>query len=223
MHWPLTRYGARELAFGTLVLGALCALALWKAPWGAVVPGALWVFLLGFFRDPERAMPEGDRWLLSPADGRVADIATVQEDDFLKSKATRVGVFMSLFDVHVNRAPVSGKVLFREHRPGKFRNAMGAAASRENECLLLGLERPDGTRLLVKQIAGLIARRIVCERAVGDEVARGERFGMVKFGSRLEVYVPNTTRLRLAVAVGDRVRAGSSALGELGAVGEPNA
>ena len=220
MRWPLTRYATREWGLGTVLLGGAAVLAAYAWPWATVVPVALWVFLLNFFRDPERAAPDGEGKLLSPADGRVADIEDVREDDFLACEATRVGIFMSVFDVHVNRAPASGKVAFREHRPGKFHNAMGPAAARENECLLLGIERSDGTRLLVKQIAGLIARRIVCEPAVGDDLRRGERFGMIKFGSRLEVYVPRTTGLELAVAVGDRVRAGSSVLGELHAVGE---
>jgi phosphatidylserine decarboxylase len=171
------------------------------------------VFLFGFFRDPERTPPEGDNALLSPADGRVADIEEVRETEFLAADAVRIGVFMSLFDVHVNRAPLAGRVVFRDYRPGKFHNALGARASRENECSLVGIERADGTRVLVRQIAGVIARRIVCDCEVGTELARGQRLGMVKFGSRLEVFVPKSSGFRPAVAVGDRVRAGRSVLG----------
>jgi phosphatidylserine decarboxylase len=219
----LTRYATREIALGTAIVGVGCALALWKLPWLAVAPVALWAFVLCFFRDPERVTPEGENRVVAPADGRVADVEEVREDDFLGSDAVRVGIFMSLFDVHVNRAPLSGKVLYRDYRPGKFGNAMFPAASRENECSFVGIERPDGLRLLVKQIAGLIARRIVCECPVGGELKRGERFGMVKFGSRLEVYVPKAAGFRVAVAVGDRVRAGSSVLGEVQAAGGPTA
>jgi len=116
----------------------------------------------------------------------------------------------------VNRAPVTGKVVFRDYRPGRFHNAMSPKAARENECALIGIERPDGTRVLVKQIAGLIARRIVTGCEVGSELRRGERFGMVKFGSRLEFYVPAASDFAVGVSVGDVVHAGSSALGCLG-------
>jgi len=213
LRWPLTRYGTRELVAGSLLLAGACALALWLWPWAVVAPAALWAFLLAFFRDPERTAPEGEDAILSPADGRVADIEELREDAFLGTEAVRVGIFMSLFNVHVNRAPVSGKVVFRDYRPGKFHNAMVAQASRENECMLVGIERADGTRVLLRQIAGVIARRIVCDCSVGTELTRGQRFGMVKFGSRLEVYVPKASGFQPAVAVGDRVRAGSSVLG----------
>jgi len=216
LHLPLTRYGTRELAVGTLVLGGLAALALWQCPWAAVAPAALWVLLVNFFRDPERVPPEGEARLVSPADGRVADVEIVREDEFLHAEALRIGIFMSIFDVHVNRAPVGGTVAYRGYRRGKFRNAMGTAAADENECSFVGIERPDGSRLLVRQIAGLIARRIVTDCAVGAHLHRGQRFGMVKFGSRLEVYVPATLPFRLAVAVGDRVKAGESVLGDMG-------
>lgn len=217
LRWPLARYGTREIAAGTVLLGGAAALAAMTLPWLAAVPAALWVFLISFFRDPERVAPEGETTLLSPADGVVADIEAVREDLFLHADALRIGIFMSVFNVHVNRAPASGKVAYRGYRPGKFLNAMGAAASNENECSFVGLERPDGTRLLVRQIAGLIARRIVCDCQVGDDLHRGQRFGMVKFGSRLEVYVPASVPFRPAVAVGDRVKAGLTVLGELGA------
>jgi len=216
LRWPLTRYGTRELVAGTLVLGGLCVVAGWLFPWAAIAPGALWVVLVNFFRDPERVPPEGEERLVSPADGRVADVETVREDEFLHAEALRIGIFMSVFNVHVNRAPLGGKVVYRAYRPGKFRNAMSAEAQSENECAFVGLERPDGTRLLVRQIAGLVARRIVTDCAVGDDLKRGQRFGMVKLGSRLEVYVPESVPFRPMVAVGDRVRAGASVLGELG-------
>lgn len=220
VRWPFARYGTRELVLGSIVLGAATALALWQVPWAAPVPVLLLAFLLSFFRDPERTPPAGERKVLSPADGTVADIVEMREDDFLHAEAVRIGIFMSVFNVHVNRVPVSGRVVFRDYRRGKFRNAMGPAASRENECSLVGIEAAGGTRVLVRQVAGLIARRIVTDCAEGDELERGRRFGMVKFGSRLEVFVPRAAGFRPAVAVGDRVRAGVSVLGELGELGE---
>lgn len=215
VRWPFTRYGTRELVASVLLLGGATALTAWLLPWAAVVPVVLLAIAVAFFRDPQRTPPGDGDVVVSPADGRVADIEEVREDDFLQADALRVGVFMSVFNVHVNRSPLDGKVVFRDYRPGKFLNAMGAAASSQNECSLIGIERADGTRVLVKQIAGLIARRIVTACDVGTELARGERLGMVKFGSRLEVYVPSSAGLELAVKVGDVVRAGSSAVGRL--------
>lgn len=219
VRWPFTHYGTRELAASALGFGGLTALAAWLWWPAGVVPAALFVLAVGFFRDPERTPPEGDDLVVSPADGRVVDIEEVPGAEFLDADAVRVGIFMSVFNVHVNRAPTDGTVAWRDYRPGRFFNAMSAEASRQNECSLTGIERPDGTRVLVKQIAGLIARRIVTACAVGDEVRRGERIGMVKFGSRLEVYVPVCDGLKLTVTVGDKVRAGASPLGRLPAGG----
>jgi len=204
---------------GTALLGGAAALAAWVWAPLAIAPAGLWLLLVNFFRDPERVPPEGEGKLVSPADGRVADMVRVREEEFLHSDALRIGIFMSVFNVHVNRAPVAGLVVYRGYRPGKFHNAMGPEATRENECSSVGIERPDGSRVLVRQVAGLIARRIVTDCAVGDDLQRGERFGMVKFGSRLEVYVPTGAAFRPRVKVGDRVRAGETVLGEMGAPG----
>lgn len=212
---PLSPYAFPELALGSAALGGACVVALWFLPPAVVLPVALWVGLLGFFRDPERRAPAGENLVLAPADGRVVDVEEVVERDFLGCEAVRVGIFMSLFDVHVNRAPLSARVAYRDYRPGRFHNAMGPAAARENECVLLGLERADGVRVLVRQVAGVVARRVVCRAEVGAEVRRGERFGMVKFGSRLEVYLPASCGFRTTVAVGERVRAGESVVAEL--------
>jgi phosphatidylserine decarboxylase len=221
VRWPFAPYGTREIVLGTLLLGGAFGLLLWAFPWAAPVPALLLGFVLSFFRDPERVVPDGQDCVLSPADGRVADIEELREEAFLRADAVRVGIFMSVFDVHVNRAPVSGKVVFRDYRRGKFLDARAAAASRENESAFVGIERADGTRVLVRQVAGLVARRIVCGCEVGDAVVRGARFGMVKFGSRLEVWVPRGSGFRVAVAVGERVRAGCSVLGKFGVDGGP--
>lgn len=215
VRWPFTRYGTRELVVSAVAFGGLTALAAWLWWPAAAVPAVLLVLAVGFFRDPERTPPDGDDVVVSPADGRVVDIEEVREGEFLKADAVRVGIFMSLLNVHVNRAPTDGTVAFRGYQPGRFLNARSPEASRQNECSLVGIERPDGTRVLVKQIAGLVARRIVTACATDDAVGRGERIGMVKFGSRLEVYLPVCEGLKLTVMVGDKVRAGASPLGRL--------
>ncbi len=215
VRWPLTRHGTRELVLLGVPLAAATVLVACWVPWLAGVPGVLLVFVVAFFRDPERTPPGGEEKVISPADGRVADVEEVREDEFLAADAVRVGIFMSVFNVHVNRAPVSGRVAYRAYRPGAFHNAMSAAASGENECAVVGVERADGTRVLVKQIAGLIARRIVCDCEEGEELERGRRFGMVKFGSRLEVTVPQAAGFRPTVSVGEKVRAGETVLGVL--------
>ncbi len=173
--------------------------------------GAL--FSLYFFRDPERTPPEGDNLAVSPADGRILSIEDVVEDSFIHGPARRVSIFMNVFDVHVNRFPVGGTVCFQEYRPGRFFNASLDKASVHNEALSLGIEMEgSGNRILVRQIAGLIARRIVCRVKEGDPARRGERFGMIRFGSRVEVYFPPP--IRIIVNAGEKVIAGQSILAE---------
>jgi len=139
----------------------------------------------------------------------------VAEAPGLDGPATRVGIFMSIFNVHVNRAPLTATLASREHRPGKFLNALRAASARENENVTTVWRRDDGTRFVVRQIAGVIARTIVCEPEPGARLARGEPFGMIKFGSRTELYLPASLEFSPRVAVGEGIRAGSSVLGEV--------
>ncbi len=221
---PITRHGIREILLGLLVTGFMATGLLYAAwtvqawiGWLCVVPGALMIWVLAFFRDPERPVPEGPGLVVSPADGMVTHIDEVDEPTFLGGRARRVSIFMSLFNVHVNRTPAAGTVLHRRHRPGQFLNAMNAESAERNEAhdLGLALDEPAGERMLVRQIAGVIARRIVCVPAIGDHLARGERLGMVKFGSRLEVFVPATREWTIRVRVGQPVRAGATVLGEL--------
>jgi phosphatidylserine decarboxylase len=183
------------------------------------VPALLLVFLYSFFRDPERQAPGDADDVLSPADGVVADVGVVRESDFLKTDALRIGIFMSVFNVHVNRMPVSGRVVWRAYRPGRFHNAMKADASDENESCHVAVERSDGTRFVVRQVAGMVARRIVTTCELGHSVERGRRFGMIKLGSRLEVYVPLSVPFRPSVSVGDKVKAGLTILGRVGESG----
>jgi phosphatidylserine decarboxylase len=173
-------------------------------------------FILYFFRDPTRILPEGEENVLAPADGRIIEISYEQEANFLKCKAAKIAIFMSLFSVHVNRISYSGKIEFIKHVPGKFFDARAPESSERNEHNIIGILADDGnTRLMIKQIAGKIARRIVCACTVGDNVKRGQRFGMIKFGSRLEVFIPETADFKLAVKEGERVSAGTTILGIL--------
>ncbi|MCC7196227.1 MAG: phosphatidylserine decarboxylase family protein [Gemmatimonadaceae bacterium] len=170
---------------------------------------ALWVAY--FFRDPEREGPRGDRIIISPADGRIVHVTEVHEPAFVNGPALRISVFMNVFNVHVNRYPVSGVVRYVHYNPGKFLNAAVEKASLENEQSSVGIESPAGP-VLVRQIAGLVARRIVTYSRVGAAAAQGERFGMIRFGSRLDVFVPPDSKVM--VRVGDRVAAGTTVLAE---------
>ena len=172
---------------------------------------AIWV--ASFFRDPERVAAEkGERIVISPADGKVVLITEVDEPTFMKGRAKRVSVFMNVFNVHVNRYPVSGTVRYVQVTPGKFMNAIAENASLENEQTSVGIES-GSNRILVRQIAGLIARRIHTYSRVGDEAKQGERMGMIRFGSRVDVFLPLDATVR--VKVGDITYAGVSVLGEL--------
>jgi phosphatidylserine decarboxylase len=172
------------------------------------------VFSLYFFRDPERHANHGPQAVISPADGTIIDIREVDEARYMAARATRISIFMSVFNVHVNRAPVSATVEFMHYNPGKFLSAFKEKASLDNEQLLVGLRREGcGTKMTVSFIAGLIARRIVFYKKLQDRVSRGERINMIRFGSRVDLYLPAGTRI--AAAVGDRVKAGETLLAEL--------
>ena len=172
---------------------------------------AIWV--ASFFRDPERTAAEkGERIVISPADGKVVLITEVDEPTFMKGRAKRVSVFMNVFNVHVNRYPVSGVVQYVQATPGKFMNAIAENASLENEQTSVGIES-GSNRILVRQIAGLIARRIHTYSRVGDQAKQGERMGMIRFGSRVDVFFPLDATIR--VKVGDVAFAGVTVLGEL--------
>ncbi len=172
---------------------------------------ALWV--AAFFRDPERTGPRGPRLVIAPADGRVVQVMEVDEPAFLGGRAIRIAIFMNVFNVHVNRYPVSGAVRYVKYVPGKFLNAADDKASLENEQSAVGVETATGHRVLFNQIAGLIARRIVTYSTTGDTAVQGERYGLIRFGSRVDVYVPVGSRVQ--VKVGDRPSAGTTVLAEL--------
>jgi phosphatidylserine decarboxylase len=178
----------------------------------ALLPLPLGVgFCLYFFRDPERTPPPGEGLVVSPADGRVLEVRAEREEHFLGAPATRMSIFMSPLDVHVNRSPVSGTVEVVRHTSGKFRAAFKGKASLDNERNAVVLDGA-GRRYVVVQIAGALARRIVCARGPGDRLARGERFGMIMFGSRVDLFLPPDVQTR--VAQGARVLAGETVVAE---------
>ena len=207
------------------MLLALAALALALAarawpPWLGllILPCALlYGWVLWFFRDPPRVPPEGDGLVLAPADGVVTHMDEVDDPGFLGGRALRLSIFLSVFDVHLNRAPLAGTVAYCRHIPGKFHDARAADSHEANERQDLGLDTGDARcpRALVRQTAGLIARRIVCALKPGDRIERGAVYGMIKFGSRTTVFLPADARIAWNVAVGDKVRAGVTILGRL--------
>jgi len=178
-------------------------------PWLALPPLILGAFFLWFFRDPERTIPSGPGVVVSPADGKVTLISQITQQDQSKS---RVSIFLNVFDVHVNRAPIGGTITALSYQKGKFGNAMSADSSEANEQNIVTV-KGDGQTVVFKQIAGLLARRIVFNPRTGDNLERGQRVGLIKFGSRVDVILDEAVDIR--VKVGDRVRGGSSILGVL--------
>ena len=211
----LASYGWRELVALVALSAAGTVVAFWVSFY-CLVPVFLGVgaFGLYFFRDPERLPPSGEEKILAPADGRVVEIAEVDEREFLDEPAVKVGIFLSLFDVHINRAPCTGEVAYLRYEQGKFHNALRTKAARDNESNAIGISEDGGRgKVMVRQIAGRVARRIVCDCAVGQEVARGERIGMIKLGSRTELYIPRRLLAGLQVSLGAKLRAGESVVG----------
>ncbi|MEI6231714.1 MAG: phosphatidylserine decarboxylase [Planctomycetota bacterium] len=168
-----------------------------------------------FFRDPDRRGPNEPNTYLSPADGTVADIIEVDAPDFICGKALRIGIFLSPLNVHVNRAPCDGVVRFVQFKSGEFLPAYDPEAPTRNESASMGMVSKDGHKTITKQITGLLARRIVCEAKDGDALARGQRYGMIKFGSRTELYIPLTDKPASLVKVGDVVKGGETVLARI--------
>jgi phosphatidylserine decarboxylase len=195
---------------------ALALLALVMRPGGftaitAIICAILTVWVIWFFRDPERTGPRGPNVVIAPADGRVVQVMEVDEPAFMGGRAIRVAIFMNVFNVHVNRYPVSGRVAYRHYNKGLFINAAEDKASLDNEQSSVGLET-GGRKVLVRQIAGLIARRIITYSKEGDAATQGERFGIIRFGSRVDVYLPVGTDVK--VKVGELTSAGTTLLAE---------
>lgn len=197
-----------------LAVAAIALAASTGSPWLWTIAAVLTivaVWVVYFFRDPEREGARGDRLVVSPADGKIVMITKVHEPAFIRGPAIRISVFMNIFSVHVNRYPVSGSVRYTHYNPGKFLNAAVEKASLENEQSSVGIESTIG-RVVVRQIAGLVARRILTYSRDGDLAAQGSRFGIIRFGSRVDVFVPTTCVIK--VQLGEQVFAGLTVLAE---------
>jgi phosphatidylserine decarboxylase len=180
--------------------------------WLSLLCSLLFFCTVVFFRDPERTVPADSNLIVAAADGVVMDILELDENEVLKTKTRRVGVFLSIFDVHTNRAPVDGRVIYRQHREGLCLDARRPDSSEKNESMTWAFENPRVT-IVVRQITGAIARRIVAWAKIGDELKKGQRFGMIRFGSRTELYLP--LNAEVLVKVGDHVLGGSTIVARL--------
>ncbi len=205
---------ARE-GYLLIIVLALIALFLTLAGmvYSAIFSLAISLFMIYFFRNPEREIPEDERAVVAPADGKVIRIEKVREENYLKAEAIKVSIFMSVFNVHINRIPFSARVVEVGHHPGRFFVANQDKASISNERQSILLETGENKRLLLNQIAGVVARRIICHARKGDYFKKGQRFGMIRFGSRVELFLPLETEL--IVKEGDRVKGGQSIVGYL--------
>jgi phosphatidylserine decarboxylase len=206
--WPIAKEGLPFLIPVVLLTVFLGAMG-WKVWMSLGIFFSL--FVAYFFRNPRREIPNLQNIILSPADGRIIHVGECEEDRFLKEKALKVSIFMSLFDVHVNRAPISGKVLERDYLPGRFFVASVEKSSLLNEQNAVILEAEDRMKILLIQIAGFVARRIVCYAKAGDTLRKGEIFGLIRFGSRVDLYLPPA--VKPIVRVGQHVKGGESIIG----------
>jgi phosphatidylserine decarboxylase len=224
MRVPLTKYGLPQVViYPAALLAAMVVFPLVTGPflpqWSIVaievVLVAVLIWALMFFRDPERRCPADNNLLLAPADGRITEIETIiEETSFIDGPALRIGIFLSIFDTHINRVPCNVRIEKITYKKGKYLNAMNPQSGRLNESNELYMARTDSPKdkLIVRQVSGAIARRIVCAAAEGQELAGGERFGMIKFGSRTELYVPVRENAKCVVKIGDKVKAGLTPL-----------
>lgn len=210
------REGAVFIAIAVFLAIGAFALALQRRSWPlwllAFAITIVAIFVAYFFRDPERSGERGERLVIAPADGRVVDVREVDEPAFLHGRARRISIFMNAFNVHVNRYPVSGNVRYVHYNKGKFLNAATEKSSLQNEQMSLGIEA-GGHRVLVRQIAGVVSRRIVTYGREGDHVEQGRRMGLIRFGSRVDVFLPPAAALR--VSIGESTFAGTTVIAEL--------
>ena len=198
-----------------LVAAAAFLASRWGGAWWALpgVLGVVAIWVVAFFRDPIRPGPHGERYVLAAAEGRVVHVTEIDEPMYVKERAVRISIFLSVFDVHVNRYPVAGTVELVHYNKGKFLHAADEKASLDNEQSSIGVRGPRGP-VLVRQIAGLIARRIITDAKPGDRVEQGARLGLIRFGSRTDVFLPLSARAVIKVKPGDRVRVGGTVLAE---------
>jgi phosphatidylserine decarboxylase len=220
MRIPITKYGMPQV----VVYPGLCVLAMAIIAFLLPISLLFWliesvlavvlIWMLSFFRDPYRRIPAGGNLILSPADGTISDIEIVDESSIIEGPATRIGIFLSIFSVHVNRTPCAVRIEKITYRKGLFINALDRDCGKVNESNNIGMVRlkKPYDKMLVRQISGAIARRIVCDAEQGQEFTGGAIFGMIKFGSRTELYLPASCGAKIAVKVGDKVNAGLTIL-----------
>jgi len=214
---PLARWGLAEtfcMSLPLIVLMVLPAI-LWPRFWWTglvVLPVLYWVFY--FFRDPARVIPSDPEAVVAPADGKIAEIVKLDHHEFIGGRAVRIGIFLSIFNVHINRSPWSAQAVKLHYSPGLFLNALDPESAIKNENMWIGLQEtaPPHRRMVVRQIAGLFARRIVCQIRPGEELDRGEKFGMIKLGSRTELILPDEPGLTIEVSVGQKIQAGATVM-----------
>ncbi|MGA2914779.1 MAG: phosphatidylserine decarboxylase [Sedimentisphaerales bacterium] len=220
MRMPITKYGLPQVVIYPGLTVLVMVIAAFAIPAGVLlcifeaVLTAILIWLLSFFRDPKRDIPIGDNLILSPADGTISDIEEVEEPNFIGGKATRISIFLSIFNVHINRTPCAVRIGKITYHKGKFKNAMNPISGKVNESndiAMVRLKEPKD-KILVRQISGAIARRIVCDAKEGQEFAGGAVFGMLKFGSRTELYLPVNCGAEIIVRKGDKVKAGRTIL-----------
>lgn len=212
---PFARWGLAELLLmGGLWLAVTIAVA--ASPWWMItpLPAALLGLVVYFFRDPPRTVPTEPGLIVSPADGTIAEVTEIDDDPFVTGPAVRIGIFLSIFNVHLNRSPVYCRVIGLQYNRGKYLNALKPESALENENMRIELQQPAPTyrRMAVRQIAGAIARRIVCDLRPGEMIDRGERFGMIKLGSRTELILPREEGLEIMVRKGQKMKAGSTVI-----------
>lgn len=207
-HPILAREGWPHIAIALLIAASVLVLANWQ--W-SIPFWLLALFVIQFFRDPARTIPSQENAVLSPADGRIVAVEQT-EDPYLKREAIKISVFMNVFNVHSNRSPVTGKICEKWYFPGNFLNASLPKASLENERNALWIKTKQGIDVTCVQIAGLVAKRIICHVQPGDELSAGQRFGFIRFGSRVDVYLP--TNIKACVNIGDKVYATTTILAE---------
>ncbi|MFA5794715.1 MAG: phosphatidylserine decarboxylase family protein [Candidatus Brocadiia bacterium] len=218
MKIPLASYGKTEILLSTVILLAAAYFSYLIHPGLVIIPALLLGFVFYFFRNPERVITPGDDLILSPADGTIIEIKYFPEDQFVKTETVKVTIFLSVFNVHINRSPYEGKVAWIDYHKGEFLVASKPDASTRNECNNVGLVVGSGTsgfKILVRQIAGIIAQRIVCGCKVNDVLAKGQVFGMIKFGSRTEICIPKDKVKSVEIKLGDKVKAGQTIIARI--------
>ncbi|MDI6733208.1 MAG: phosphatidylserine decarboxylase family protein [Planctomycetota bacterium] len=213
MRLPITRYAINEILIMLLITAVIGYFLYQVASALLIFPVIVFLFTLYFFRDPYRVIPAGDNLIVAPADGRVIEISEVIENTFIKEPSIKIAIFLSLFNVHINRAPCDGKIVMLEYRKGDFWVASKPEASGLNERNSIGLISPIAGKILVRQIAGIIAQRIVCNLNLNEAIKKGMPIGMIKFGSRTEVFIPRNKVENLGIKLNDKVKGGETILG----------